>query len=190
MSGDGQKSADVIDLAERRRRARTETESLAIDPNSMRIRFDRLGGFEIVVTRTGSCAGRELAWGVDPEKAEAIAGRVRSARNAAITAAFYAKHPEQMRETAPTRCWFLCGLRRDGGHGGRGACRRRRGHRGDHRNGNSSWSMPCPCPGSMTTIYAPDGSKRVGLAVCPWCQLRRDEQGRPVPTEVKPEEAR
>lgn len=209
--------AEVIDLASRRHERATtvgRTETILINPNSLKIVFGADGGFTIRAegVRRRAKGFEKIEWEVKAPVAQSIASRCQAAYGRTQQAAYYAAHPEQAPKPRKEPSYRRCGLTRKGHMGGsrKTSCSRHRGHSGDHKDKAGAWAMPCPCPGSQTRIYVPsDGDvrepkgsspviaeshwldlsqhrMRVGYATCEWCGLRRDEQGRPIPTEVKP----
>jgi hypothetical protein len=186
--------AEVIDLASRRHERATlagRTETILINPNSLKIKFGDDGGFTIQAegVRRRAKGFEKVEWEVKAPVAQSIASRCQAAYGRTQRAAYYAAHPEQAPKPRKEPTYYRCGLTRKGktGRSRETSCSRHRGHKGDHKDAAGAWAMPCPCPGSQTRVYLPgDGGMRVGYATCAWCGLRRDEQGRPMPTEVKP----
>lgn len=188
--------AEVIDLASRRRERATmagRAETILINPNSLKIVFGADGGFTIQVegVRRRAKGFEKIEWDVKAPVAQSIAERVKANFRRKQWVDYCAAHPEKASKPGlpkePT--YRRCGLTREGHRGAsrKASCSRHRGHKGDHKDKAGAWSMPCPCPGSQTKVYLPgDGGMRVGYATCGWCGLRRDKQGRPIPTEVKP----
>jgi hypothetical protein len=181
-------------LASRRHERATlagRTETILINPNSLKIKFGDDGGFTIQAegVRRRAKGFEKVEWEVKAPVAQSIASRCQANYRRAQINAFYASRPPQTQELERAQKYWRCALTRTGHMGGsrKTSCSRHRGHKGDHKDAAGAWSMPCPCPGSQTKVYLPgDGGMRVGYATCAWCGLRRDEQGRPMPTEVKP----
>jgi hypothetical protein len=183
--------AEVIDLAARRHERATlagRSEAVLVNPNSLKIALGDDGGFSIVAELIRP-AGETIEWEVKAPFAQKLARNLTHIYSRAQWEAYYKAHPEQAPKPYRSPAYRRCGLTRAGklGRSRDTSCSRRCGHKGDHKDATGAWSMPCPCPGSDTTVYMPGGGgMRIGYATCAWCGLRRDEQGRPMPTEVKP----
>lgn len=178
-------TADVIDLAERRAGSSSQgrPKGILIDPDSLRFAMLPDGSLSITV-RAFNHTKKTVEWSVTAEEAVRLGERIERAKiqrfYAAVTPTPLPPPPSP--DAAPQVTWSRCGLRRDGAldHSNTTACRRRRGHEGPHRDRTGDWTMPCPCPGSKTRNITPSGS-RIGYAVCGWCGLERDEDGKPLP---------
>lgn len=184
--------ADVINLAERRHERAMQavrSEAVLVNPNSLKIALGDDGGFSIVAELIRPAGEKKtIEWEVKAPFAQKLARNLTHIFGRARQEAYYKAHPEQAPKSYRSPAYRRCGLTRAGklGRSRAASCSRRCGHKGDHKDAAGVWSMPCPCPGSDTRIYLPgDGGMRVGYVTCAWCGLRRDEQGRPMPTEVK-----